>query len=73
VDGEPAEIVLVGQCMVGLELTEGEHTVTFRYRNTAFRTGLLISISCALVFAGMILGDHYLRNRKGKYHQPVNN
>ena len=69
VDGEPAEIVLVGQCMVGLELTEGEHTVTFRYRNTAFRTGLLISISCALVFAGMILGDHYLRNRKGKYHQ----
>ena len=73
VDGEPAEIVLVGQCMVGLELTEGEHTVTFRYRNTAFRTGLLISISCALVFAGMILGDHYLRNRKGKYHHPVNN
>ena len=73
VDGEPAEIVLVGQCMVGLELTEGEHTITFRYRNTAFRTGLLISISCALVFAGMILGDHYLRNRKGKYHHPVNN
>ena len=73
VDGEPAEIVLVGQCMVGLQLTEGEHTITFRYRNTAFRTGLLISISCALVFAGMILGDHYLRNRKGKYHHPVNN
>ena len=70
VDGEPAEIVLVGECMVGLELTEGEHTVSFRYRNNAFRTGLLVSIACGLVFAGIILADRYLKNRKGKYHQP---
>ena len=71
VDGEPAEIVLVGECMAALELTEGEHTVTFRYRNNAFRTGLLISLFCALVFAAIILGQRYLRNRRGKYHQPV--
>jgi hypothetical protein len=70
VDGEPAEIVLVGDCMVGLELTEGEHTVSFRYRNNAFRTGLLVSLGCALVFAAIILGDRYMRNRKGKYHHP---
>ena len=70
VDGEPAEIVLVGECMIGLELTEGEHTVSFRYRNTAFTTGLLISLTCALVFAAIIVGDRYLRNRKGRYHQP---
>jgi len=71
VDGEPAEIVLVGECMAGLQLTEGEHTIVFRYRNNAFRIGLLISVACALVFAAIILGDRYLRNRKGKYHQPV--
>ena len=71
VDGEPAEIVLVGECMAALELTEGEHTVTFRYRNNAFRTGLLISLFCALVFAAIILGQRYLRNTRGKYHQPV--
>ena len=69
VDGEPAEIVLIGECMVGLKLSEGQHTVSFRYRNKAFRTGLLISLSCAAVFAGIILLDRYLRNRKGKYHQ----
>ena len=71
VDGEPAEIVLVGECMVGLQLTEGEHTIVFRYRNNAFRVGLLVSVACALVFVAIIIGDHYLRNRKGKYHQPV--
>lgn len=71
VDGEPAQIVLVGECMVGLELTEGQHTITFRYRNSAFTTGLLISLGSGLLFVGIILLNRYLRNRKGKYHQPV--
>lgn len=73
VDGEPAEIVKVGECMVGLELTEGQHTVVFRYRNKAFYTGLLISLCCALVFAAIIIGNRYLRNRKGKYMKPTGN
>ena len=73
VDGEPAEIVLVGECMAGLELTEGQHTITFRYRNTAFTTGLIISLTSAVIFAAIIVANRYLRNRKGKYHQPVKN
>ena len=72
VDGEPAEIVLVGECMLGLELTEGQHNVSFRYQNKSFYVGLLISLGSALIFAAIILGDRYLRNRKGKYHQPEN-
>ena len=70
VDGEPAEIVLVGDCMVGLEMTEGEHTVVFRYQNKSFFVGLLISLSSALIFAIIIVGNRYLHNRKGKYHHP---
>ena len=70
VDGEPAEIILVGECMASLALTEGEHTIVFRYRNNAFRTGLLISVVCVLIFAAIIVADRYMRNRKGKYHQP---
>ena len=70
VDGEPAEIVLVGDCMVGLEMTEGEHTVVFRYQNKSFFVGLLISLSSALIFAVIIVGNRYLHNRKGKYHHP---
>lgn len=60
VDGEPAEVVLVGGCMVGLRLTEGQHTITFRYRNTAFRNGLLISIACLLLFVALIVGDRHM-------------
>ena len=50
VDGEEAEIKLVGDAMIGVELTEGEHTVTFRYHNAAFSLGVKISLLCALVF-----------------------
>ena len=54
VDGEPAEIVLVGDAMVGVYLAEGVHTVTFRYKNAAFRLGCLISCVCVAVFAVLV-------------------
>ena len=63
VDGEPAEVILVGDCMVGLKLTEGQHTISFRYRNTSFRNGLLIALLCAAVFAGIIVADRYMGKR----------
>ncbi|MBE6923004.1 MAG: hypothetical protein E7465_07480 [Ruminococcaceae bacterium] len=50
VDGEEAETVLVGDCMIGVELTEGEHTITYVYRNAAFSLGWKISAVCAAVF-----------------------
>ncbi len=52
VDGEPANIQLVGNVMIGLELTEGEHSIEFVYRNPAFTKGLIISIGCLLLFGG---------------------
>lgn len=51
VDGEEAEIKLVGEAMIAVELTEGEHTVTYRYHNAAFSLGWKISLACAAVFA----------------------
>ena len=50
VDGQPAEIKLVGGAMVAVELTEGAHTVSFTYRNKAFELGLAISLGCLAVF-----------------------
>ncbi len=50
VDGEPAEITLVGDCMIGVELSEGSHRVTFRYHNAAFSLGWKVSVVCAAVF-----------------------
>ena len=64
VDGEPAEITLVGDVMVGLNLTEGTHTIELRYRNEAFELGALISGLCLLVFLGLAAADWALRRRK---------
>ena len=61
VDGEPAEIVLVGDCMIALEMTEGTHTVSFRYKNPSFTLGLLITIGCILVLVAIIYLDRRFR------------
>ena len=54
VDGEPAEIVLVGDVMAAVELAEGEHTVVFTYRNAAFALGWKISLVSAAIFGALI-------------------
>ena len=73
VDGEEAEITLVGDTMVGLQLTEGEHTVVFRYKNKAFDLGWKISLGCLLVFIGITAVVYYpkLKKYKGKYENPA--
>ena len=63
VDGEPAEIKLVGDCMIGVELTAGEHTVSYRYHNAAFSLGWKISLACAAVFLALVQ-VHYKPNWK---------
>ncbi|MBQ2854750.1 MAG: YfhO family protein [Oscillospiraceae bacterium] len=74
VDAEPAEITLVGDVMIGVELKEGSHTVAFRYRNDAFSLGWKISLGCLAVFLILVMAvyrpDWKNRGRKphtGKY------
>ena len=55
VDGEEGEIVLVGDAMIGVRLSEGSHDITFRYRNQAFELGWKISLLCLLVFLTLVL------------------
>ena len=55
VDGEPAQITLVGDCMIGVALTEGYHTVRFAYHNAAFSLGWKISLGCVLVFGALVM------------------
>jgi len=58
VDGKEAEISLVADVMVALELSEGEHEIVFVYENKAFNVGLVISIVCLLAFLGILYWDH---------------
>jgi len=71
VDGKPAEIVLIGNAMVGLLLPEGSHTVSFRYHNPAFALGWKISLTCLLIVAGMYLSFYQpkFKRKKGKYER----
>ena len=66
VDGEPAEAVLVGNCMMALKLNEGEHEIRFTYHNKAFTAGLLISVGCSAVFIGLIVLSQVKRVKKKK-------
>ena len=66
VDGEEAELVLVGDCMVSLKLSKGQHNVVFRYENKAFKLGLMVSLVCLLVFVGLVLLNRLLLVKIGK-------
>ena len=55
VDGEEAQIALVGECMIAVELDAGVHEITFVYRNPAFSLGWKISLGCLLVFGILVM------------------
>ncbi len=71
VDGKPAPILLVGDCMAALELTEGEHRVSFTYRNGAFSLGWKITLVCTALFLTLVwltYGQNQNKKR-GKYQR----
>ncbi len=69
VDGEPAEVLTVGDAMVSVMLTEGSHEVTFTYRNDAFSLGWKISLCSALVFLVLRYVSNQRKTTKGKYYR----
>jgi hypothetical protein len=50
--------------MVAVRLGEGQHSVTFRYRNKAFTLGLLVSIGCGVIFVGLLLLNRLLLKKR---------
>ncbi len=72
VDGKPAQIVEIGDAMIGLLLPEGSHTVTFRYHNAAFSLGWKISLACAVIFAALYWSIYQPQRKKGRYEKGQN-
>ena len=68
VDGEEAEIQLVGDVMVAVRLTEGRHTLEYRYENTAFNLGWKLSAICLLLFA-LTAPIFYHKRKKGRFEK----
>ena len=54
VDGKEADVVLVGDAMIGVKLTKGTHELRFVYKNKAFTMGLLIGLACFAVFMTIV-------------------
>jgi len=69
VDGEPAQIVLIGDAMIGLLLSEGYHTVSFSYHNAAFSMGWKISLACLLILIFLYLIIYKPHRVKGKFEK----
>ena len=69
VNGEPAQIVCIGDAMVGLLLPEGTHNVSFTYRNKAFSLGWKVTLACAFVFSAIYLCIYHPQRKRGKYEK----
>ena len=72
VDGKPAEIQLVGDCMVAVMLSEGQHLVEYTYRNSALALGWKISLLCAAVFGLLVYKTGMKKpspQKRGKYER----
>ncbi len=69
VDDVPTPIVVIGNAMVGVPLTQGGHTVTFRYKNQAFHLGLTVSLICLAVFITACVIYNKSQHLKGKYEK----
>ena len=71
VDGKSADTVTIGNAMVGLILSEGNHSIRFTYRNPSFSLGWKISLSCLIVFAICIVVFYKptIQRKKGKYEK----
>lgn len=50
VDGKETDSVLLGDCMLCVPMTQGFHTVSFSYINSAFYTGLSVSLLSLAIF-----------------------
>ena len=55
--------------MIGLKLTEGQHTVEFTYHNRAFTLGLVISLGSAALFAVIIAVFYPIKRKTGKFER----
>ena len=63
VDGVETEVSLIGNAMIGLELTKGEHCISFEYYNSSVVVGCIVSACSVLIFATICLVLRYRKKR----------
>ena len=71
VDGEKVEIIKLANSLLGFDITEGEHTIEMRYFSKAMLYGIICTSVGVLMFAVLIIIDHFVfaPKRKGKHEE----
>lgn len=70
VDGKKVELIELANCLLGFEITEGEHTIEMRYFSKAMLQGIIFTSVGILLFAALIVVDHfYLAPRRKGMHE----
>jgi uncharacterized membrane protein YfhO len=64
VDGEAADVLDADHAGVAVLVPEGRHTVTLRYRPSAWRAGLALTATTALALAAATVWD--IRRRRAR-------
>lgn len=64
VDGEEIETYKTAECLLGADLTTGEHAIKFVYRSDAYVLGVLATATGLVLFAGLIVLDIFLVRRR---------
>ena len=67
VDGVATEPTLVGDVMLSVPLTQGEHSIRFQYRSQAFLLGGYISLGCLALFLALTVPAAIQRRKHGKF------
>lgn len=63
VDGEEVETTSVDNAMLALKLTEGKHTIEFKYTPAGFTVGLIVAVSAAVLFALFCFAQWFVRKK----------
>ena len=67
VDGQPVQTILVGGAMVGVLLSEGQHTVRFVYENSSFSLGWKVTLCCSILLLALYLIRYRPKLKRGKF------
>jgi len=71
VDGKNAETVKIGDALLGVKLSEGEHTIEFKYHAKGLTLGLGISAGCAIILIAITLLGFITKKKKKAVKVPV--
>ena len=73
VEGEAKELIKTNDSLLAVDITPGEHTVTFTYLPKCYTAGSKISIAGLVAFAGAVVIDEIRKRRELKLWAAQNN